>query len=349
MVKKEIGIGVIGIGMGANVLPINLDPGSQLEVRGLCASTESKVKALAERWEVPLWTTDYRELIASPQIQVVAVYSPDHLHTEHAMAALRAGKHVVCTKPMCTSVEDAAQLVQAVDETGLTFLVGQTMRFDPEFSNAKKMFDDGDLGEIIFGEAHYVHDARTFFPLTPWRLHDPQDLLYGGASHPIDLLRWFLGDVEEVHAYGRKGDLTPEYPYEDNYMIHLKFENGAIARVLGAYGLVEPPMPMMGLGLYGTRGSLIADFTDQQAGHLKVVQDRLHGHPVAAMTFEPEIEGAFGHGGGVMRYLQHFEACLDGDQTPSPSVRDGAKSIAVCAAAWQSIRQGGVVQVRTEF
>jgi predicted dehydrogenase len=202
--------------------------------------------------------------------------------------------------------------------------VGQTMRFDPEFSSAKQLFDEGDLGEIIFAEAHYVHDARTFFPLTPWRLQVPQDLMYGGASHPIDLLRWFLGDVEEVHAYGRKGNLTPEYPFEDNYLINLKFKNGAIARVLAAYGLVEPPMPMMGLGLYGARAS---------------------GRPVAEMTFPPETEGPLGHGAGVRRYLQHFEECLTEGKTPSPSVQDGAKSVAVCAAAWESVRKGGVVKV----
>ncbi len=349
MAKKDIGIGVIGIGMGANVLPINRNPSSRLEVRGLCALPESGVKRLAEEWGLSFWTTDYRELIARADIQVVAVYSPDHLHAEHAIAALKAGKHVVCTKPMCTKMEDAAEMVRLVDETGLKFLVGQTMRFDPEFSGAKRMLDDGDLGEIIFAEAHYVHDARTFFPLTPWRLQVPQDLMYGGASHPIDLLRWFLGDVEEVHAYGRKGNLTPEYPYEDNYLINLKFKNGAIARVLAAYGLVEPPMPMMGLGLYGTQASLIADFTDKQAGHIKVVFDKLEGHPPAIMTFLPEMEGTLGHGAGVMRYLQHFEECLNQDKTPSPSVRDGAKSVAVCSAAWESIRKSGVVKARTDF
>jgi predicted dehydrogenase len=195
----------------------------------------------------------------------------------------------------------------------------------------------------------YVHDARTFFPLTPWRLQAPQDLMYGGACHPIDLLRWFLDDVQEVHAYGCKGNLTPEYPYEDNYLINLKFANGVVARVLAAYGLVEPPLPMMGLGLYGTRASLVADFTDQQVGHIRVVQDRLGGRPVAEMTFPPEVEGSLGHGSGVMRYMRHFEACLMEDRVPSPGVRDGAKSIAVCSAAWQSIRQGGVVQVRNEF
>lgn len=348
MAHKDIGIGVIGIGMGANLLFINRDPTSRLVVRAVCSPTEAKVRRLAETWDLPFWTTDYRRLLERPDIDVIGVYSPDHLHAEHAAAALEAGKHVICTKPMCTSVEDAARLVRLVDQTGLKFLVGQTMRFDPEFASAKRLYDDGDLGDIIFAEAHYVHDARTFFPLTPWRVTAPQDLLYGGASHPIDLLRWFLGDVEEVHAYGRKGNLTPEYPFEDNYLINLKFANGVIARVLGAYGLVHPPMPMMGLGLYGTKASLQADFTDQQAGHLKIVFDKLGAQP-AVMTFPPETEGTLGHGAGVMRYLKHFEACLVEGATPSPGVRDGAKSVAACSAAWQSIRQGGVVKVRNEF
>lgn len=346
---KEIGIGVIGIGMGSNLLPINEVKDSKLEVRALCSQTPEKVARLAARWDIGFHTTDYRELLTRDDIHVIAIYSPDHQHIEQARAALQAGKHVICTKPMVTSTEDARELVRLVEQTGRKFLVGQTMRFDPEFVAAKRMADDGDLGEIIFAEAHYVHDARGFFPHTPWRLHAPQDLMFGGASHPIDLLRWFFGDVEEVHAYGRKGNLTPEYPYEDNYLINLKFANGVIARVLAAYGLVEPPMPMMGLGLYGTKASLQADFTDQQEGHLRVVLDKIPQKPVATFNFAAEREGELGHGGGVMRYLRHFEECLLNDQTPSPNVRDGAKSVAACAAAWQSIREGGVVKVNNDF
>ena len=346
MGKKDIGIGVIGIGMGANMLFINRDPNSRLEVRAVCSPTENKVRRLAEDWNLPFWTTDYRELVQREDIQVVGVYSPDHLHAEHALAALHAGKHVVCTKPMCTSDDDSADLVHLVEQTGLKFLVGQTMRFDPEFSNAKRMVEDGDLGEIIFAEAHYVHDVRPIWPLTPWRLQVPQDFMYGGACHPVDLLRWFLGDVEEVHAYGRKSNLTPEYAYHDNYLINLKLKNGTIARVLGAYGLVEPPMPMMGLGIFGTKGSLISDFTDRQPGHVKFILDKLEGHQVAGMTYAPETEGAFGHGAGVMRYMAHFEECLLQDRTPVPDVHEGAKSIAVCSAAWKSIREGGVARPR---
>jgi len=346
---KDIGIGIIGIGMGSNLLPINHVKDSRMEVRGLCSQTPEKLQRLAAQWGIGYTTTDYRDLIARDDIQVIGIYSPDHQHLEHARAALQAGKHVICTKPMVTSYEDAAELVHLVKKTGLKFLVGQTMRFDPEFVAAKQMTEDGDLGDLIFAEAHYVHDARGFFPNSPWRLQAPQDLMYGGASHPIDLLRWFFGDVEEVHAYGRKGNLTPSYPYEDNYLINLKFANGIIARVLAAYGLVEPPMPMMGLGLYGTKATLQADFTDREDGHLRLVLDKVVQKPVANFTFPAEKEGTLGHGGGVMRYMHHFEECLLNDKEPSPSVVDGAKSVATCSAAWQSVRQGGVVKVKNSF
>lgn len=346
---KTVGIGVIGLGMGANLLYVNREPDSRLEVRALCATDTAKASRLASEWEIPFWTADYRELLARDDIQAIGVFSPDPLHAEHVLAALNAGKHVICTKPMCTNVEDAAALVEAVDRTGLTFLVGQTMRFGTEFAEAKRLYNAGELGEINFAEAHYVHDARTFFSLTPWRQTMPQDLMYGGASHPIDLLRWFLGDVAEVQAFGRKSGLIPDYPYEDDYLINLRFENGAVARVLGAYGLVHPPMPMMGLGLFGSRASLIADFTDQEAGHLKVNFDEATGRQPIHRTIEPETEGELGHAPGVLRYLQHFEECLFDGTTPSPGVRDGAGSVAACAAAWESIRTGKPVRPRSDF
>src|SRR5579883_2326320 len=170
MVVKDIGIGVIGIGMGLTLAAINREASSRMVVCGLCATRRDRLEAAAQQWGIDFITTDYRELIARPDVDVVGVYSPDHLHAEHALAALRAGKHVICTKPMVTRVEDAVELVRLVDQTGLKFLVGQTMRFDPQFATAKRMLDDGDLGTIAWAEAHYVHDLRHILPLTPWRL-----------------------------------------------------------------------------------------------------------------------------------------------------------------------------------
>jgi predicted dehydrogenase len=108
-------------------------------------------------------------------------------------------------------------------------------------------------------------------------------------------------------------------------------------------------MPMMGLGLFGSRASLMADFTDQEAGHLRVNFDPATGQSPTCRTFPPETEGALGHAAGVLRYLQHFEECLFDGATPSPGVRDGAGSVAACAAAWESIRTGKPVRPRSDF
>ena len=93
----------------------------------------------------------------------MAIYSPDHLHAEHCTAAIQAGKHVICTKPMVTDLDDAKRLVELVRKKEVKFLVGQTMRFDLQFSTMRRFLEDGDLGEILASEAYYVHDMREVY------------------------------------------------------------------------------------------------------------------------------------------------------------------------------------------
>jgi predicted dehydrogenase len=299
---------------------------------------------------VPAWTTDHRQLAARDDVDVVGVYSPDHLHAQHCIAALERGKHVVCTKPMVTSLEDARRLVRLVGEKGVKFLVGQTMRFDRQFLAAKKLFDDGDLGRLIAVESYYVHDIRPIFQMTPWRLTAPQDFMFGGCVHSLDVIRAFAGDIDTVHAVAAKGNLTEGYPLEDNFFINVRFKSGVIGRVSGLYGIVHPPTPMMQFGLYGSRGSLQAEFTDNEPGQVRVVLDKLMGHKPMVMNFDKEQDlSAYGHGATVIRYMRHFQDCLDNNQQPSPGVIDGAKSVAVGVAAWESIRTGKVVKVCNDF
>jgi predicted dehydrogenase len=346
---KTIGIGVIGIGMGSTMLPLNDDPSSPFEVRSLCAATEAKVRDLATQRGIRHWTTDYRDLVTRNDVDVVAVYSPDHQHVAHVVAALEAGKHVVCTKPMVTSVADAERIVDLVDQTGLKFLVGQTMRFEPEFVAVKAQLDAGLIGDVIFVEGHYVHDMRHVYPYTPWRRDVPQDLMFGGVSHPVDILRWLCGDIEEVHAYATRGGLTPEVTVKQNFLLNVRFASGVIGRVLGAYDIVHPPIPMMEIRIYGTRATIVADYTDRKGGSVQVVYDSFEGQPTGRFEFPAETLGAYGHGETVLRYMRHFQQCLEQDMQPSPGVRDGAKSVATCAAAWESITSGAVARVRNEF
>ena len=351
--RQPIGLGVIGISpsnMGSTALLLAGQPDLRYELRGVCARRGDVVKKLAADAHVPFATTDHRALVARPDIDVVAVYSPDALHAEHAIAALQAGKHVVCTKPMVASLEQARAVVAAVRASGKKFLVGQTMRFDRQFATLRQFHEEGRLGELMAAEAFYIHDMRPVYAFTPWRLEMPQDLMFGGVTHPVDILRCFLGDVAEVHCMATKGKLTPAYPKANNFMLNLRFAGGAMAQVRGLYDVVEPPLPMMQVILYGTKATARAEFTDNKPGLLQIVFDTLPTREPMTMHFEPERDtSAYGHGATVIRYMRHFQECLDADRTPSPNELDGARAVAVAAAAWESAETGRVTTVQNTF
>jgi predicted dehydrogenase len=181
--EKTIGIGLIGLGMGRDLLYLNSDPDSRFQVRGVCTSTASKADAFAKENQIPFWTTDYHELIQNEYIDVIAVYTPDHLHAQQCIDALKAEKHVIVTKPMVTSLDDSIEIASLAKKMNLKFLVGETCRWYTSFLDLKKLYDDGELGDIILAEAHYVHEIKDFFNKTSWRLTAPQDFMYGGVCH----------------------------------------------------------------------------------------------------------------------------------------------------------------------
>jgi len=344
---KTIGIGVIGLGMGKDLFYVNSDPSTRFEVRAVCSRTPAKAEAAAKENGIGFFTTDYNELVNRDDISVVAVFSPDHLHGEHCLAALRAGKHVLVTKPMVNKLSEAVEITRESEARGLKVFVGETCRWYTSFLAVKRFYDDGELGDIIFAEGHYVHEIKDYFGLTPWRLEVPQDFMYGGVCHPLDSLVWFLGDVDEVHCYANRGGLS-DYPIEDNFLLNLKFKNGVIARVLGAYGTVQPPWPMMGLTIYGTKATAMATFEDFQPSQVRIVFDKLEGNQPAVIDYPADMEGAYGQGQAVRRYMAHFEDCIVNDKKPSEDAREGIKTIAALDAAWKSVKTGKPQKVKAD-
>lgn len=349
MKTDRIRLGVIGMGeanMASTLVLLRDEPDLRYEITAACAGSATSTAAACARHKIPFACADYRELVARDDVDVVAIFSPDHLHAEHCRTALENGKHVVCTKPMVTSVEDARALVRLTRDKQRKFLVGQTMRFDRQFLMARKLYEDGELGRLIAIESHYIHDMRPVYKFTPWRLETPQDFMYGGCVHSLDVIRAFAGDIQSVHAVANKGEMTQGYPIEDNFFINVRFASGVIGRVSGLYGVVHPPIPMMQFRLFGDKGSLEADFTDNEPGEVRVVLDNDANHQPTITSFEPERDAStYGHGATVIRYMRHFQDCLDNDKDPTPNVLDGANSVAAGAAAWQSIKTGRVVDV----
>lgn len=355
--NKDIGIGLVGVGLGAFLLKVNHDPESRMKVRGMYDPDPLRrglyfvgrdQSGLAEEYGVDLIARDYEELLGREDIDCIAVFSPCPCHAEQTKAALSAGKHVIVTKPMTISVAEARDIVEFADRMNRKVLVAQLMRWNKMFQKIHELFEAGVLGDIHLAEAYYIHDMRSVFDVSPWRYQMPQDFMYGGVCHPVDLLRWFLGEVEEVFAYGSRAGLDVLYPADKktNFIISLKFRNGVIARVMGAYDLVDPPslwnIPFhgVGIGLYGTKASLFNN---------RLARDTYGQGAVR----EPEIilpDYVFdNHEGEISLMLQHFEDCLLNDRKPLVGARDGAQIVAVCSACWESIRTGQPVKVSREF
>lgn len=339
---QPIGLGVIGYGgIARNCLDAVRIPETGFSLKALAGLDGAELERYGKKYGATFTTTDYRELIEHPEVEAVAIYSPDPLHFEMIEAALLAGKHVVVTKPMVISTEQAEQILQLVEKTGLTVVVGETSRYSLYCQAARKFVDDDDLGRLVFGETHYVHDMRPVFDKTPWRYLEPKDFPIGSMCHPISLLTWYLGDVEELFAYGVNSGVDPRYPADtpDTYLVNLRFRNGAIGRILGAFGIVEPPLPMETLKLFGTKGSLV---------HNEVVLDKIPGKPVLIAHHAHE-EGFDGHEGEVRRYMEEFAREIREGIPSSMSALDAAKAAAIGEAIKDSVATGKPISVRTEF
>ncbi|MCC2685260.1 MAG: oxidoreductase domain protein [Paenibacillaceae bacterium] len=353
---KKLGMGVIGLGMGRNMLYINRESSFQTEVRALCdkdpatrngiSTTREDVK---EEFGIAYTTDNYKDLLKRDDLHIIGIFTPDHLHFEMIKDSLEAGKHVIVTKPMVVSLEEAKETVRLVQKYDRKLLVGQTRRYEGNNVEAKKFYDTGKLGKPLLAQAAYVHDMRSVFDRSPWRFQHPKDFLYGGACHPIDQLRWFFGDVDEVSALGTTS-CDPRYPHdkEINFMLNLKFKNGVIARVLNVQGIIHPPKGSGGLGgfaICGEKGTLVGSYVRYEEDG--VVHDfKLPGEEEMIDFDGKEYSG---HTASALRYVREMEASILNNTKPTINEIEGAKCTAVSAAAWESIRTGRAVKVFNEF
>ena len=337
-------IGVLGLGMGANVLALNRDPAARGRVRSICDLSQTKLQRFQADYNVERTFTEYERMLEDPQLDIVAVYTPDGLHADHCVKALEAGKHVVCTKPMATSNREARRIVEAVRRSGRKFMVAQTARFVSPCEHARAFLDRGDIGRVLACRSQYIHDISPFLPLTPWRYQMPQDFMYGGGLHPIDLLRWYVGEVEEVFAYSQPSGRSPVYRHDDNFLVLLRFASGCLGAVSVLCGVVHPPVPIIQLELFGDAGSLMATYSEGQPGVLRLVNGRVQEHPVQEIQYAAEGGVTYQHGAAERRIFEQFFDCLEHDRRPDPDEVQGARGVAVADAAWESIRSGRPVR-----
>ncbi len=200
----KLGIAIVGTGMiGAVHRRAALLAGA--DIRGVAASSPQRALEVAQSWNVPRAYRDIEDVVADPQVQVVHVCTPNHLHHPMAQAALQAGKHVICEKPLATTLEDAAALAALVTSTGLIATVPFVYRYHPVVREARARIAQGELGPLHLIHGSYLQDWLLDPASNNWRV----DPALGGASrvfadigsHWCDLVEWVSGErFTEVSA-----------------------------------------------------------------------------------------------------------------------------------------------------
>lgn len=231
-----VGFGGAGMGQLAHFSNIR---GS--EVVAIFDPKENGIKRIRSMAPTILATDNFEQFIDSG-INTIAVCSPDKTHADYVVAAIEAGKHVVCEKPLTDTLDGCRRILNAEAKAkGVVAAVQHQMRFLPVHLEMKRLIKSGKLGKISYIEGYYVHNLTSrAFLYDDWRSTDNATPLVYSGCHFVDLLRWLLEDeVEEV--MGMANNIAfPEYPESDLNVLLFRFKSGVIGKVVVAFGAGRP-------------------------------------------------------------------------------------------------------------
>lgn len=251
--KKELRIGMIGYGFMArthtngyrkvgNFFP---ELSYQPQLKAVCGRTKAKVEAFSKQWGYESIETDWKDLIARDDIDAIDICVPNNLHAEIAKAAARAGKMILCEKPLSRTVREGEEMVEAVEEAGVENTVWYNYRRVPAVTLAKQIVDSGKLGKIFHFRANFLQDW-TISPELPqggealWRM----DKTVAGSgvtgdllAHCIDTAMWLNGGIKDVSAVTetfikerlhQETEKVEKVEIDDACIFHCHFDNGSL-------------------------------------------------------------------------------------------------------------------------
>lgn len=327
---------VIGLGIGRYHVEAYAGHPA-VELAAICDASAERRERFQREHPSSRAYADLDSMLAQEQLDLVSVCTPDWMHVDMGIAAMRAGAHVISVKPLTTSVEDAQRFIAAGKETGRKLMVAHERRFHPRYRAIKQVIDQGLLGDLFFVELDYfVHKGRQFTN-APWykSAEHPRAAILGTGSHAVDLMRWYGGEVEE--AWGAGNHLAfQEFPDDDCMVGVFKLSSGAIGKVTQTYGSIRGAgEPDLRVTIHGTRGSL----EDEKLLSMEWFPDQADQDVAGRQAWRqvPKVEQARS---SHVEIVWHFLDCLVVGRDPEPDGREGARTVAACLAVVEASQTG---------
>jgi predicted dehydrogenase len=223
----------------------------------VCDIEEQKATALAGKYHAKAYRQVDEMLKAHKDIDVVAVCSPNGLHAEHSIKALKAGFHVLCEKPMALSVQDCGDMINTAEKSNRRLFIVKQNRFNPPVAAVKQLIEEGRLGKIYSVQLNCFWNRNEQYYQNSWKGTKALDggTLFTQFSHFIDLLYWLVGDVKDVHAFAGNYHHQGTIEFEDTGCISLKFYSGAIGTINYTVNSFEKNMEGS-LTIFGEKGTI---------------------------------------------------------------------------------------------
>lgn len=342
MLNDRIGVCVVGPGFWAREMHLpafTTIPG--VEVVSVVGNSEASARKLAEQFGVKTWSTDYRSAVQAADVDIVDILAPNYLHAPVAIAAAEAGKHVICIKPIATTLEEADRMIAAAEKAGTRLLYAENVPFIPAVQEASKVVASGAIGEVFRVKA--CEGIGT--PYSAW--HYDRARAGGGAMidmavHSIEFCRAFA-EADFASVYAETGTFVwkDKLQAEDTAVMTLRFANGVIGQCEDSWSLIGAMDSRF--EVFGTEGRILIDNLHRQP--IQVVSGPGQSAAAPGWSYPSPLPGAISDGHVAM--LTHFiEALRNG--TPSKSEANvGWNALAVIEAATASVVSGRRENIRT--
>jgi myo-inositol 2-dehydrogenase/D-chiro-inositol 1-dehydrogenase len=342
----RVKVGIIGSQFEADIHAAAIKMASEFaEVVAVASPTPGNAAALAKRYGIPRVFIDYREMLKEPDIEMVTIAAPNALHAQMTADCARAGKHVVCEKPLAMTVEEGEQMIHDTRKAGVLLLYAEELFFTPKYLKAKEMADDGAFGKIHLvkqSEKHFGPHAAWFWDVNKCGGGALMDL----GCHGIAFCYWFLGRPAIKSVYCQMGTYVhrDKTRAEDEAFCILEFEGGAM-------GVIENSWARRGgmddrIEVYGADGVTYANL--HMGNALPTFSENGYGYAVEKAPSTkgwsyPVFEELWNY--GFPQEMTHFAQCVRGKTTPQSTGEDGLVVMNALYAGYASAGEGKKIRM----
>jgi len=285
-------------------------------------------------------SADWRKTVTRGDVDIVLVCTPPHVHAEISVAAMKAGKHVLCEKPLTRTVAEAEQMVAVAKETGRVLKCGFNHRHHPAIRDAKKIVDAGGIGKPLFGRCRYGICGRPGYE-KEWRA-DPKQAAGGQfieqGTHAIDLFRWFMGDVAEVTCMTGV-EYFNQQALDDNGMAVFRMKSGGLASL---HASLTQWKNQFSFEVFGGDGYVMVEGLGASYG----VETLVYGKRDFDGPFKNETTEYRGGDISWKDEWKEFVTAIETKREPMGSAVDGLEAMKAALAAYESEKAGRVIKVR---